>query len=304
MSSTPPVVEAAGGVLWRPAGGGGTEAEVALIHRPAHDDWSLPKGKLDEGEHPLIGALREIEEETGFTATPGPPLGETRYLLGIRPKRVRYWSCRARSGSFAANNEVDELRWLPVDKALALMPARRDRGVLERFAAGVRDTRALIVVRHASAGDRRGWEGADAERPLDGRGRRQAAALAEILQAYAVGRAVTADLVRCRQTLEPFAAATSVTVDPEPAVALDRFESDPAAGVAVALGLAMGSPAVLSTQRGVIEDLVAGVSERLGHPAPADGIGPIAKGGMVVLHLANGPSGPLLVTREQLPPAG
>ena len=304
MSPSPLVVEAAGGVLWRPASIGGDGVEVALVHRPAHDDWSLPKGKLDDGEHPLLGALREIEEETGFVATPGIPLGETRYLLGVRPKRVRYWACRAGSGSFAANNEVDELRWLSVAEALELMPARRDRGILERFATSVRDTRALLVVRHASAGDRDAWHGPDKERPLDERGSKQAVALAAILQAYAVGRAVAADLVRCRATLEPFTAATSVRVDPDPAVTVDSFTANPQAGVAVALALTKGPAAVLSTQRGVIEDLVAGVSEGLGRPASPDDVGPVAKGGMVVLHLADGPSGPVLVACEQLPPAG
>jgi 8-oxo-dGTP diphosphatase len=67
-------IEAAGGVLWRPATGG-AQVEVALVHRPKYDDWSIPKGKLAVGEHPILGALREVEEETGHTAEPGRPLG-------------------------------------------------------------------------------------------------------------------------------------------------------------------------------------------------------------------------------------
>ncbi len=61
----PTFVEAAGGVLWRRAAGG-LGVEVALVHRPKYDDWSVPKGKLLPDEHPLVGALREVVEETGY----------------------------------------------------------------------------------------------------------------------------------------------------------------------------------------------------------------------------------------------
>ena len=60
-------------MLWR---GDPARPEVAVVHRPRYDDWSLPKGKLHRGEHPLLGALREIEEETGFTARAGRRLGQ------------------------------------------------------------------------------------------------------------------------------------------------------------------------------------------------------------------------------------
>ena len=55
-------IAAAGGVLWREGDAG---REVAVVHRPRYDDWSLPKGKLDDGEPHLVAALREIREETG-----------------------------------------------------------------------------------------------------------------------------------------------------------------------------------------------------------------------------------------------
>ena len=54
-------VEAAGGVVVRTGAG----PEVAVVHRPRYDDWSLPKGKLDPGESFEDAALREVEEETG-----------------------------------------------------------------------------------------------------------------------------------------------------------------------------------------------------------------------------------------------
>ena len=75
---------------------GGTQpdgsVEIALVHRPKYDDWSVPKGKLKRREHLLLGALREVAEETGADATLGRPLGEIRYLKDGLPKRVRYWA--------------------------------------------------------------------------------------------------------------------------------------------------------------------------------------------------------------------
>ena len=55
-------VDAAGAVVWRESDG-----HVVLVHRPFYDDWSLPKGKCDEGETFSETAVREVEEETGIT---------------------------------------------------------------------------------------------------------------------------------------------------------------------------------------------------------------------------------------------
>ena len=38
---------AAGAAIWRPAADAAEDAEILLVHRPAYDDWSLPKGKRD-----------------------------------------------------------------------------------------------------------------------------------------------------------------------------------------------------------------------------------------------------------------
>ena len=114
-----PPIRAAGGVVWRRADGVDGEAgvEVAVIHRPRYDDWSLPKGKVGSGESELEAAVREILEETGVHVRVGRPLGVTRYtketVSGSRPKVVRWWAMRAEGGGFSPTREVDELVWLP-----------------------------------------------------------------------------------------------------------------------------------------------------------------------------------------------
>jgi 8-oxo-dGTP pyrophosphatase MutT (NUDIX family) len=131
-------IQAAGGVVWREAAGG-DRVDVAVIHRPRYDDWTLPKGKLAHGESHLEAALREVHEETGLRVEPGDFLGETHYLKksrgAMRDKVVRYWAMRAVGGTFSPNREVDRLEWLTVDEARKTLTRGTDREILERFSA-------------------------------------------------------------------------------------------------------------------------------------------------------------------------
>jgi 8-oxo-dGTP diphosphatase len=126
------VVRAAGGIVWR-AGPDG-EPEIALVHRPKYDDWSLPKGKLDDGESFENAATREVQEETGLSVRLGPPVGDTSYTDAKgRPKVVRYWEMEPAGGGFEPTAEVDELRWLPVEEALKLLSYEHDRELVKRW---------------------------------------------------------------------------------------------------------------------------------------------------------------------------
>lgn len=117
---------AAGGVLLRRDGDGQTR--VAVIHRPKYMDWSLPKGKLEEGEGWQQAALREVEEETGYRCEPGPELRRVAYLdRRGRRKLVRYWVMEPLDGEFEPHSEVDELRWVTAPEAEELLTYPHDR---------------------------------------------------------------------------------------------------------------------------------------------------------------------------------
>jgi phosphohistidine phosphatase SixA len=77
----------------------------------------------------------------------------------------------------------------------------------------------LLLIRHASAGDRHHWDGDDRLRPLDEKGRRQAAALPELLADYAIARIVSSPYDRCVQTVEPLAAALGLAIEQRDEVA-------------------------------------------------------------------------------------
>jgi 8-oxo-dGTP pyrophosphatase MutT (NUDIX family) len=125
LPSPTEVVQAAGGLIVRRQGG---TLEVVVVHRPVHQDWSFPKGKLEEGETPELAALREVREETGLTCRLLRFLGRTEYVdRKGRPKAVTYWVMAAEEGSFTPNVEVDQMRWLTLQDAGRILSYPRDQ---------------------------------------------------------------------------------------------------------------------------------------------------------------------------------
>lgn len=260
---TEPIL-AAGAVLWRPEESTGTP-EVAVIHRPRYDDWSLPKGKLERGETEPAAAVREIEEETGFRAHLGRRLASVSYPVGDATKRVRYWMARSVRGEFAANEEVDELKWLPAEDAMSQVHYALDRKVLRRFVKLPVATQTVLVVRHATAGSKSRYSGDDRKRPLDKHGRAQAESLVDLLTAFGAGELFAADRVRCHQTLGPLAEELGVPVITETALTAEAYADKPKRARQRVLEIAgTTSHPVICTQGEVIPDLIAWWCERDG----------------------------------------
>jgi 8-oxo-dGTP diphosphatase len=120
-------VLAAGGLVVRDDG------RVAVIHRPRYDDWSLPKGKLEDGESFEAGALREVLEETGIEGRITGELDPVSYVdRKGRDKLVRWYRMElaADPAPFAPNDEVDELRWVTPAEARELVSYEHDRVLL------------------------------------------------------------------------------------------------------------------------------------------------------------------------------
>ncbi|MEP7034408.1 MAG: NUDIX hydrolase [Actinomycetota bacterium] len=223
-----PTVLAAGGVLWRQ---NGLSPEVALVHRPKYDDWSIPKGKANPGEHLLVTALREVKEETGHHPRIGPHLTTVRYRVtsgsGLSNKVVTYWAMRCAGGSFLASREVDEMQWLSLHEATWRLSSASDRLVLRRFAHTRRDTEPLLLIRHgATAGPPARPNRRPEGRRLNRSGRDQAASLVPVLAGLGITDLLSADLASCVDMLAPFAASTGLTVHREPQLTREGFEGN------------------------------------------------------------------------------
>jgi 8-oxo-dGTP diphosphatase len=124
------LIRAAGGVVIRRVAA--QRVEVACIYREARGDWTFPKGKLDPGETFEQAALREVLEETNLHCDIVRFIGSTNYVHRKgKPKIVAYYLMAVARGEFVANEEVDELVWLPLDRVIEHLTWDRDRELFE-----------------------------------------------------------------------------------------------------------------------------------------------------------------------------
>lgn len=281
MTADPPdTIRAAGAVLWRAAGAG---PRVALIHRPRYDDWSFPKGKIAPGEHVLRAAVREVWEETGVWPVLGRRLPTVRYQRNGRLKRVDYWAATGDDGMFTPGDEVDDIAWLTLPEAEERLTYEHDAGLLRAFAAGPHRTTPYLVVRHGSAGEKRDWQEDDLLRPLDAKGRAQAAELDDLLACFGSARVVSSATARCLETVLPYASRMGIDVRGDWAV---TFGTSKRAGDRFAELLAEGLPAIVCTHGELVPELIGRACEELGSPPPEEPR--LGKGAFWVLQVAGG----------------
>jgi 8-oxo-dGTP pyrophosphatase MutT (NUDIX family) len=282
-------VLAAGGVLWRHDA---SDPEVAVVHRPQYDDWSLPKGKAKAGEHLLVTAVREISEETGYRPVIGPFLATVQHRVtpGGRPanKVVTYWSMRCAGGSFRANREVDQMQWLSLGEAGRRVTSEADRVVLGTFGRTRRDTEPLLLVRHgATAARARRLQARPATERLNRSGRDQAAALIPVLEGLGVTDLLSADLPACVDMLAPFAATTGLTVRREASLSRAGFAGNER-GVAerVRRDASGGEALVVCGEQRVITGLLSALGHGSWVRPPHEPT--VKKGGWWLLHHRDG----------------
>ncbi len=117
---------------------------------------------------------------------------------------------------------------------------------------------AVLLVRHAEAGDRDRWEGPDEERPLTAEGQAQAQGLTEALAGYDVGRVLSSPYLRCTQTVEPLAAAHGLPVEASDELA----EGSGRVALRRVRSLLQGPDTVLCTHGDVVEEVLDGLGVR------------------------------------------
>ena len=228
------MIRAAGALLWRE--NSQLEIEIALIHRPRYGDWSLPKGKVDDGETTLQCAYREVFEETGVKAQFTRELGSVEYLESGESKRVKYWAAKAPSfdQQFKVNEEVDEIRWLNPADATALATHDSDKSIIENFLSQEPRTDTLIILRHTKALERGDWDDLDSKRTLDEKGLQQAASLITHLAPFAIDEIYSSDYIRCVQTVTPLADVRNLRITEIPNLNEENFDLDPERSISFA----------------------------------------------------------------------
>ena len=132
MSSTThqTIIRGAGGLLWRHSSQ--VDYEIAIIHRRRYGDWTLPKGKLNEGESWKEAALREVKEETGYDAELLRFAGAIGYQIEGTEKVVCFWHMIAiGEPGGKIDEEVADILWLPIQVARSRLQYPVERVLLE-----------------------------------------------------------------------------------------------------------------------------------------------------------------------------
>lgn len=237
--------------------------EVVVIHRKRYDDWTLPKGKTEAGESIPASAVREVWEETGVKIRLGLPLDRICYDAGkAGPKQVDYWGGTVlEAHRRAPDDEVDVVSWLPVRAALSRLTFAHDHYLVKQYIEQP-PTTPLVIVRHAKAMDRKDWSKKDAARPINSRGRRQAALLVPMFGAYGVTSLVSSSSSRCVGTLIPYSRARDLAIQRHDKLSEEEGADDPG-GVAKLVrkirddALVSAAPTVLCVHRPVLPHVLA-----------------------------------------------
>ncbi len=104
-----------------------------MIHRPSHNDWGLPKGKLNPGEGLETAALREVLEETGCQSLIVRFVGKSEYPYRGRMKSVSFWLMElVEEHPFHPNDEIDAVEWLSPRDALRKLDYAQERDLVKK----------------------------------------------------------------------------------------------------------------------------------------------------------------------------
>jgi 8-oxo-(d)GTP phosphatase len=247
------VIRAAGGVVYRKTPKG--KIRVLMVHRQQYDDWTLPKGKADNGESPEETAIREVLEETGQRCRIVAPLGATRYRVQGGVKEVHWFAMKPLPDSpgFTKNAEVDRIKWLSRRKLLERLSYEQDRELIEGTdLKKLAQTGTLYLIRHTTAGDRSRWKGRDEDRSLTKKGWREADAVAGSLADAGIERIVSSPYERCVQSVKPLSKLIKAPIEISPLLA---EEPDLDAAYAFVDSL-VGTDTVISTHGDVIPALI------------------------------------------------
>jgi len=277
---------AAGTVIFK---GRGLNQKIAIIHRPHREDWSFPKGKIDAPESAPAAAVRETLEETGLHVVLHQSLSPQEYFFDNLPKTVFYWRARlVKPPVFVPNEEADQLVWVSLKAALKLLTYEVDRQ-LAKEAFKAKDTKPLILLRHATAEKRIEWSDRyskaippDSFRPLTPAGIMQSHLIGDLLSAFGINKVVSSDSIRCVATVSPYAASQELALEAHQNLSELGWEFNNKSGLKLIRKLAMlNQPVVICGHRPALPALAQAIGDEFDF---GDIDASLPPAGMLVIH--------------------
>ena len=277
---------AAGTVIFK---GKGLNQKIAVIHRPHREDWSFPKGKIDAPESAPSAAVRETLEETGLHVVLHQSLTPQEYIFDNLPKTVFYWRARlVKPPVFVPNDEADQLVWVSLKAALKLLTYEVDRQ-LAKEAFKAKDTKPLILLRHATAEKRIEWSDRyskaippDSFRPLTPAGIMQSHLIGDLLGAFGINKVVSSDSIRCVATVSPYAASQELALEAHQTLSELGWEFNNKSGLKLIRKLAMlNQPVVICGHRPALPALAQAIGDEFDF---GDIDASLPPAGMLIIH--------------------
>ena len=94
--------------------------------------WEFPGGKIEKGETPSVALIRELEEELGIEATPGPEYHRQEWDYGDMSFRVFYFPVDTFRGE-PVNRAFESMRWVKPEELQGMNILAGNRDVVHKL---------------------------------------------------------------------------------------------------------------------------------------------------------------------------
>lgn len=129
----------AGGLVYEDRHDGRWVVLISRRNAMGQLQWTLPKGRPEEGEDLEEAAVREVREETGLSCGIDGKLGVIDYWFVWKPDQVRYhkfvhyYLMSPLGGETTPrDDEAEDVVWLPLDAALARLSHANERRLVKQ----------------------------------------------------------------------------------------------------------------------------------------------------------------------------
>lgn len=113
----------------------GPDNRVLLVRSGENRPWSIPGGRIQADEDADAALARELREETGLSATVGPPVATMTGLWHTgdgEPMFTVVYACETEERGVSLNHEHNSFRWVTPERAADRLPVKSLRTAVQR----------------------------------------------------------------------------------------------------------------------------------------------------------------------------